>query len=216
MRYGDADTVAANRVRFLSKAGVEKSRTVALMEVNHGDAVVCVDGMHAPEAVALVPAEALITNDAQITLTLLTADCLPVGFFDNRTGAMALAHLGWRPIDLGLIGKVVRELSRTYGTHPQDLDVHIGPAISADSYTFPSVSQEGNPEWEPHLLRRDGLVHIDLVGRVVRDLNAAGIGKEKITVSPVDTARSPDHFSHFRSRETGESEGRIMTVLARK
>ena len=54
---------------------------------------------------------------------------------------------------------------------------------------------------------------IDLVGYSVEQMISAGIKKENIEVSDIDTGRNMNFFSHYRSGSSGEPEGRIATIV---
>ena len=165
VRFGDSDAVDNNRQQFLARCGATSS--IALMEVSHGDVIRDVSheafgGVHELS----MEAEALVTKDEDVTLFLLTGDCIPVVFFDHVQGVVALAHLGWRPTVLGLIEKTIRHVETVYGTDSRNLEVFLGPSIQAPSYAFPEVTQHDSA-WEPYLKKdTDGLIHVDLPGYV--------------------------------------------------
>lgn len=213
VRFGDADTVKKNRDAFLTKCGAAGTH-LAMLSVSHGDVVRDVtsktfDGVHELS----IDAEALVTNETDITLFLLTADCIPVVFFDSVQGVVALAHLGWRPTVLGLAEKTIHHMETTYGTKPGDIEVFLGPSIQAASYAFPEVTQSG-PEWSPHLLKDDdGLVHIDLPGYVKSQCMRLGVPEASVDLAPVDTATDLQFFSHSRSKNAGTVEGRFATIV---
>lgn len=217
-RHGDSGAVVAGRQAFLRQAGIRPEDCI-VMQVEHGERVVpvgreaCGAGALSPES--SVTAEALMTAGPDVALFLLTADCLPISYHDPERGVIALAHLGWRPSALGLAAKVVREMTRVYGSDPRDIRVHVGPGIHTASYAFDTLEQAAAPEWQPFILQDEiGKWHIDLVGLNVAQLEAAGIMPEHISADPRDTAADPHFFSHYRAARTGEPEGRFATVLA--
>lgn len=215
-RYGEQETVAANRAAFLGRVGIDASRVV-VMDVEHGNKVVSVTAEDAGDCLSpqhRVAAEALMTNEPGLALFLLTADCLPVAFHDPAHGAIALAHLGWKPSAAGLAAKVVHEMQGAYGTDARDLHVIIGPGIHKESYAFEHLDQAASPEWQPFLSQdTKGKWHVDLAGFNVAQLVAAGVPSDAIAVDPVDTAASTQYFSHYRAARTGEPEGRFATVI---
>lgn len=217
-RYGDADGVRNARAAFLSRAGVSPERCI-VMQVEHGERIIAVTGAEvgigalSPEAG--IAAEALMTNAPGLGLFLLTADCLPIAFYDPVRGVVALAHLGWKPTGLGLSTKVVHQMIRTYGCDPASMTVHIGPGIHAESYVFDTVEQAEDPAWQP-FVEQDawGKWHVDLVAANRAQLVAAGVVSEHISVDGANTAVSDKYFSHYRSARTGEPEARFATVVA--
>ncbi len=59
----------------------------------------------------------------------------------------------------------------------------------------------------------DGQTTVDIVGYSKRQLIEAGVKEENIEVSDIDTAADSTFFSHYRSKKTGEAEGRFATVV---
>ena len=94
-RWAGQDKVIKNRQEFLKKNGIEPAGTVA-MSLTHGTTIKTVDtaeigsGMLNPGG---VEADCLITREKSLFLFLLTADCLPVIFYEPKKEALALAHL---------------------------------------------------------------------------------------------------------------------------
>jgi len=212
LRFGDADTVLKSRAQFFVSAGVADTK-LALMEVSHGVVVrdVSLDSFQDRQEHS-IETEALVTRDANVTLFLLTADCIPVVVFDSVQGVLALAHLGWRPTVLGLMEKTITHMEQVYGSNPQNLSVFLGPSIQAPSYAFSEVTQD-DPRWAPHLLRdEDGMVHVDLPGYVKSECLRLGVREDEVHLTGVDTANDERYFSHTRSKRTGGAEGRFATI----
>jgi copper oxidase (laccase) domain-containing protein len=213
VRFGDAESVEKNRRQFLSRCGLADTR-LALMEVSHGDVVRDVARATFDGAEALsVDAEALVIKDVDVTLFLLTADCIPVVFFDPVVGVVALAHLGWRPTVLGLAEKTIHHLEATYHSKPHDLEIFLGPSIHAASYAFPDVTQSDGV-WAPHLQKDAfGLIHVDLPGYVKHQCMRLGVQETQVHMSAIDTAVDVRYFSHAWSKKTGAVEGRFATIV---
>jgi len=217
-RYGDETEVRERRARLLARIGIDPTRC-AVMQVEHGERIVALSGAEvgigalSPEAG--IEGEALMTNVPGLCLFLLTADCLPVVFFDPFRRALALAHLGWKPTMHGLAAGVVHAMAATYGCDPTNVYVHIGPGIGATSYVFDAVTQADDPAWRPFLERdATGKWHVDLAGYNMARLIEVGVLPERITIDAADTATSDRYFSHYRSVRTGEPEARFATVVA--
>lgn len=171
----------------------------------------------------LVTTDAVITQDKEVVLALLTADCLPIAYEAADIGAIALAHCGWQSTDVLLSKKVVVRLAQL-GAHLEHVKVHIGPCIKKVSYVFDpeNLGQRDTPAWQPFIAKRaDGKLEVDVVGYNVAQLKDAGIPPENITISPIDTAANFDYFSHYRVQskkdkgiDPGEDEGRFVTMVA--
>lgn len=187
--------------------GVSKRPLVALGQI-HSDRIFWVSGKPA----ALIPEhDAVITQEKDILLTVQTADCAPVFFFDPRNSTIALAHIGWRGAEKGLAGKVVRELRVQGGADPGELQAAIGPAIRDCCYEF---DPEGEPKFRSFMKEKKGRACFDLVGYVIRELTDAGIRREAIFDSRLCTFCQPEDF--FSYRREREKAGRMVSFIMLK
>lgn len=217
MRYGDHAEVVAHRERFLEKSGGSLDDCV-VMQLEHGDVVTRVGATDRGKGARTwgegITAEALMTNEPGVILFMLTADCLPISYYDPVRRAIALAHLGWKPTDLHLALKVVEEMHREFGSDPADIRVTIGPGIRKESYIQKEVLQKESHKWKYFLKDLpNGETSINLVGYNIAVLIAAGIDPKHITSSPVDTVKDLNYFSHYRATRTDEVHGRFATIL---
>ncbi|MEK7212129.1 MAG: polyphenol oxidase family protein [Patescibacteria group bacterium] len=218
--WGKAGEVIENRKRFLNKLGVPPERVV-VMQIEHDLDIVEVGASHGGRGVfnseESIKADAFFTKDANLFLFLLVGDCLPVIFWEKGTGALALAHISWMNTNLDFAGKIVKYFENL-DIVPGKLQVFIGPGIHKESYIFPKeVIQNRGLTWRDFLLpQADGQIAVDLVGVNITQLERCGVRRDNVWVSPVDTAADKNFFSHYRARQTGETEGRMAMVVGRK
>lgn len=82
----------------------------------------------------IIDGDAIITNEKNIPLVILTADCVPVILVDTVNKAVGLAHAGWR----GTYGKIceetIKKMQQNYNTNPEDVVAIIGPSIGSCCY----------------------------------------------------------------------------------
>ena len=216
LKWGKNDQATIiKRREFLQKHNLQLEDCI-VMELEHEDRVVRVDAFNKPKNLTdVVKAEALITQDKDVTLFLLTADCLPIVLYDPVEQALALCHLGWKPTDKKLLPKVIQYMQEDYGTEPSNLEAFIGPGIHKESYrhTLPLKSDVELTALTPFVtLLPPNEVAIDLVGCNTAQLIQSGVEAKNIHINPTDTAVSSDYFSHYRSVRTGEEEGRFATI----
>ena len=83
---------------------------------------------------AIPSTDAMITNEPEICLFVMSADCVPLLFYDPVKLVIGAAHAGWR----GTIDRVavatIRKMNETYGCSPQNIIVAIGPSIGPCCY----------------------------------------------------------------------------------
>ncbi len=149
------------------------------------------------------PGDGLWTEEADLPVLAMTADCLPVAL--ARVGGprpgVAVLHVGWR----GLLGGVVAEGVRALGGR---LHAALGPAIGPCCYEVgPEVSGPFTAAFGADVMRGRNL---DLWTAAERALRDAGVdGVERLTQC---TSCNADLF--FSHRRTGEPRG-VQGVIAR-
>lgn len=83
---------------------------------------------------ALPAADGLVTDEEDVLLTAFFADCVPLIFWCPESGAIGLAHAGWRGTAAGIAQAMVDRMQREFTTEPESLRVAIGPSIGACCY----------------------------------------------------------------------------------
>jgi copper oxidase (laccase) domain-containing protein len=222
LKTEDAKATVQNRRRFFEKLSLNfedavymNVRDPAAWDLIY-DASAADKGAGAHDIESAVVTDALVTNQQNLTIVLVTADCNPVIMYDPVKKVTALVHLGWQSTLANLAAKVITHLQNRYGSDPADLKIHNGPSIRAQSYAFePPITQADMPGWQPYLVAVDGgKIGIDLTGYNMRQCIEAGVRQNNIEVCPVDTATSANYFSHYRASRQGNSdnEGRFATL----
>ena len=78
-------------------------------------------------------ADAVITNQKNTPIGVLTADCVPILICDKRKNFVAAIHAGWKGAYKDIISKVINFLIKK-GSNPKNITAAIGPAISFKNY----------------------------------------------------------------------------------
>ena len=171
--------------------------------------------------------DGLITDTPELVLSVFTADCVPLYFYDPVHKAIGLSHSGWKGT-AGRIGRVTLEKMReAYGTDPADVLCGIAPSICRDCYevsrdvaevfaaefagheaevlTLPPDALEEEKRTTDALLQKlsggdpEDKFHLDLwaANRIV--LEEAGVRPEHIEVTDRCTCCEPDRFFSHRA-----------------
>ena len=77
--------------------------------------------------------DALITDQKNIPIAVLTADCAPILLFDKNTRTIAAIHAGWKGALKGIIANVVKFMQKK-GSSSKDISATVGPCIAARNY----------------------------------------------------------------------------------
>ena len=132
------ESVVENRNRLAAAVGVPLDRWVYGEQV-HGCEVAVVGvtdrGSGTRErATELKGRDAFITNNRGTVLAALFADCVPLFFVDASSGAVGLAHAGWKGTASGIAAHTVQAMARDFGSKPANLRAVIGPSIGPCCY----------------------------------------------------------------------------------
>lgn len=215
-RVGDTANVLQNRTKFLLKNEINFTSNIC-MKCNHGEVITPVNwsnpGVGATTQDEMFLSEVLITQERGLALMLLTADCLPVSFYDPVTQTIALAHCSRQTIAQLLPEQTIRFLQEHFEVTPANLLIHIGPHIHTHSYSFPLPQPDLPQPLSSFVYKTETHVSIDLVGACIKQLITSETDAKNISVSEINTATSADHYSHYQSKKQNTPEGRLATVL---
>lgn len=78
--------------------------------------------------------DSIITNQTNVGIGVITADCVPLILFDPINKAIGVIHAGWKGLSQKIITETVRGLQKNFSTDAQQLKVYIGPAAGACCY----------------------------------------------------------------------------------
>jgi hypothetical protein len=164
--------------------------------------------IHSAECVAaagrsgvLGTGDALLEHTPGAVVAVKTADCVPLLLVDPRHRAVAAVHAGWRGTVAGIAQRAVAALGTQFGVRAGDLHAAIGPAIGKCCY---EVGAEVAAQFG-----LNGRAHIDLAEEVRRQLEAAGVGVQRIYVAGLCTKCRADEFHSFR--RDGAAAGRLYS-----
>jgi len=164
-------------------------------------------------------ADALITDEKEIALGILTADCLPILFFDPGRPAVGAAHAGWRSTLQEISKKTLSKICNIYGGTPEDLLVTLGPAIGSCCYHVGEevvnafIAKDNTYEKFVQPIGRNQW-RLDLKGINIYQLRAGGVKEKNIVSTPLCTRCHKDLF--FSVRGSGEPTGRQISVVGLK
>jgi YfiH family protein len=78
-------------------------------------------------------ADAIITDQTNIPIAVLTADCAPILIYDNKKRMIAAIHAGWKGAFKGITTKVIKFMVKK-GCKLENIIAVIGPSISQKNY----------------------------------------------------------------------------------
>jgi YfiH family protein len=217
-RSGDLPaSVNENRRRFLAGLGVGTSRVIAPRQVHSAEVSVHRRGDPVASP-GVYGGDGLVTDDPEVIVMVLAADCAALLLHDPVTGVVAALHAGWRGTAGGIATNGVRRMMDDFGCRPADIRAGLGPAIGRCCYEVGiDVAEQvavTTPRGSAVFERRGpGKAHLDIVAANVAHLLAAGLSVENIAASGVCTACRTDLFySHRRESEPTGRFGAAITL----
>ena len=216
----DVEKVLRNRKAFAEAIGVDANRFTTCQQV-HGSKVVQVTkelvGSGAKDfANTIADTDALITNLPDVPLMLFYADCVPVLLADLETGAIGLAHAGWRGTVANIGAKTLAAMGEAFGTKPENVLAAIGPSIGACCYEVDDFVRDQSSGYEEFFASKGGgKYHLDLWGMNAKQLQEAGVPAENITVAGICTNDNVELFCSYRA-EQGKTGRMGVCLCARK
>lgn len=159
--------------------------------------------------------DAMFTDNPEVTLAMVFADCLPLLFYNPKVKAIGIVHSGWQGTLERIAEAVVREASDTYASSPEDWHVGIGPGICGNCYVVgEDVRAKFLTQWgsqaERYFKLHDEKFLLDLPLAVEDTLREAGV--TKIENSHFCTAENLEEWFSYR-KEKGAT-GRFGVVMA--
>ncbi len=210
--------MAENFRRFRTAVGAERGPLVKNHQV-HGTLVRSVteaDGA-APEEVPGFDADGLVTDRPGVTLTVFSADCLNILFYDPVRGCVAAVHAGWRGTAMGIAAEAVKAMVERYGCRAGDIRAAIGPGISRCCFETTGDVPEAlraNLGSEADACITDhgtGKFHVDLKQANVLWLRRSGVREEHIQVC--DACTACDLTTFWSHRRTGTVRGSMAAMI---
>lgn len=217
-RGDEAANVAENFRRFRAAIGCGEGALVKNHQV-HGTLVRSVTAADAevPELPAPFDADGLVTDCPGVTLTVFSADCLPILFYDPVRRCIAAVHAGWRGTAMGIAAEAAKAMIQRYGCRPGDIHAAIGPGISACCFETSADVPEalcthlGEQAGACITDHKTGKFHVDLKLANRIWLERAGLDPEHIRVSSACTACDLDTF--WSHRILGNHRGSMAAMI---
>lgn len=209
--------VEGNRSTFLNEFGVSMHHLLLVKQV-HGTDVLVVDSKnHDVSHFQDVAADAIVTNQPNLMIGVLVADCFPVILFDPIKKVSAAIHVGWRGAAQGIVGKAIDAMTEEFGCDIKEIKAMVGPGISADHYQVGKDVRDafraGQGNWNDIAEEVElGLWKLDIQRSIDLQLAAAGIVGKQREMSDLCTWKQRELFFSYRRDEgqTGRQLGFIM------
>lgn len=194
----DLVRVIKNREAGLSAVNLLPRSVYDVFQV-HSDEVVATDRPLLSNETHL-KADAIITDNPDVTLMMRFADCVPILLFDPVNRAIGIVHAGWKGTANQIVKNAVFHMADEYGAKPEDIFAAIGPSIGPDHYMIGSdvaeeIYKSLGDESDQCIVKLKGNIFLDLWKANHLILNNSGV--KNIEISAICThCNLKDWFSH--------------------
>jgi YfiH family protein len=208
----ERDRVNRNRILAFRAVGRDPDSLYDVWQV-HSAEVVCAEAPRHPD-IPHIKADAILTDNPQVTLFMRFADCVPILLFDPVRSVVGLVHAGWQGTVKKAVTAAVNAMKKYYGSRPVGMLAGIGPSIGVHHYqvgqdVIVQVRQAFGDEAEDLLPNRNGAVQFDLwaANRILLEQ----VGVEQIETANLCTAcHTQDWYSH---RSENGKTGRFGVLI---
>ncbi|MEA3418813.1 MAG: peptidoglycan editing factor PgeF [Campylobacterota bacterium] len=214
----DSKKIVANRKKLAEQFIEGEIFVFVTANQTHSDHVKIIDtremlGWESLEG-AVEDCDALVTDQAGVMLTILTADCVPILLYDPVRRVVAAAHAGWKGTEAKIVMKTVEVMKKRFGSEPSDILAGIAPAIGRCCYEVGEDVALHFPDYSDVWDQKDTKYMLDLPLINKKQLIASGIVEKNIEMSDLCTACEVEQFFSYR-KENGCS-GRFMSMIGMK
>jgi YfiH family protein len=211
-----------NKLLLCNKLGIDSEKLIIPFQT-HGTEVREIDDdffqfSTVEKANYLNGIDAIFTKLPNVCVSVTTADCVPLLFFDPTKKVIAAAHAGWRGTCGRIAEKTIHALVERFDCKPNDILVTIGPSISSNVYEVGSevVDAFKLAEFETSKIVdiRNHSIFLDLWQANRQVLERVGVLPQNIEISGICTYTEHERF--FSARRLGLKSGRILSGIMLK
>jgi len=177
----------------------------------HSNTITIIDNKtsHGWNEASTMECDGLITNQKNLVLSILTADCVPILLYDQHNEVIAALHAGWKGTKLSIAKNAIEKMQQKFGSNPKDIVAYIAPSIGQCCYEVGSdvASHFDRDAYTP----KEDKYMLNLPYANQKQLLEVGLHKHNIALSNICTACEVDRF--FSYRQEGGCSGRFMSMI---
>jgi polyphenol oxidase len=210
----DIAVVAKNRNIVAQSMRVENSNLVSAYQVHSADVIV-VDAPFSERP----KVDGLVTATRGLALGILTADCGPILFADEKAQVIGACHAGWKGALTGITDSIIAEMEKL-GARRSHIVAVLGPTISQRAYEvgpeFPAPFlrvDESDKRFFIPSVKKDHYM-FDLPAYLVNRLKTSGVAQAH-DLGLCTYADEQRFFSYRRATHRAEKDyGRLISAIA--
>lgn len=145
-------------------------------------------------------ADAYVTNHKNLLLSVFTADCCPILFYDEINRVIGATHAGWKGVFSGIIENTI-DVMIEKGALRENIKAAVGPCLHQQSFEVTSefleqFQEQSSGNRASYIQNLKDKYYFDLVSYVQERLKNKGV--IHIDVLPFNTYEEEDLFFSYR------------------
>ena len=209
----DASSVKKN-LKIVIKKISKTAKNIYLLHQIHSNKFIFIDQKTTFKSKP--KADAVITNQKNFPIGILTADCVPILICDEKKNFIAAIHAGWKGAYKDIISKVIKFMIKK-GSNPKNITAVIGPAISIKNYEvkkdFKRKFIKKNKKNKIFFKKKKNAIYFDLTNFVKSQLKSIKIiNIDTVNIDTFD--KKNNFFSARRSLKLKHDDyGRNISII---
>jgi len=218
----DTQATPARRRRACEALGVSFDRLTVGEQVHGARAAIVTGsrigcGRDTPEG-RIAGADGLLTDEVDVPLMVLSADCCVFAVYDPIVRAVGVAHAGWRGSAGGIVRRLIASMNAAFACRSMRMIAAIGPCAGACCYkvredvvsTFAAAGHDTREIVRMH----GGAMYLDLEKSVRLKLEECGVQASHIDAAGICTICSGDFYSYRGEGRMGGQFALIAGLVA--
>lgn len=216
----DSENIEQNKAIAGKLFGFDKERLLTIKQVHGNDVLIIDKPVKNIAELSQMPADAIVTNQCNIAVAILTADCVPIVLVDPVLKVIGIVHAGWRGTAKGVVQKAIEAMTLQFGSQKKNLIAAVGPSIGQCCYKVDeAVAKEFGWEKAKHcsddFIQKSGdNWRLDLKKANTAQMLQSGILEKNISVENLCTSCRNDLF--FSYRKDNKKTGRQLNFIVLK
>ncbi len=204
--------------RLLSNSRGFDYNSLVLVNHEHGNKAIRVNKGDCGRGLFKEPlphCDGLVTDDPDVTLITIHADCGGIFLYDEEKRAIGLAHSGWKGTLNRMGQRLVETMVNEYGSNPHTVKAALGPCICFDCFEVDeSLAEEFVAEFGCSQIAkpgRPGKAYVDIEAALCIQLFEAGIQPSNLSLMHRCTVEESELFYSYR--RDGKGTGAMASYL---
>ena len=127
----DLPSNVKKNLQIVKKKISRTAKNIFLLQQVHSNKFIFIDNKYRLKTKP--KADAIITNQKNLPIAVLTADCVPILICDDKKNMIAAIHAGWKGAYKGIIKKVIKFMIKKH-CMLKNITAAIGPCITVENY----------------------------------------------------------------------------------